>query len=114
MEVVSDVTGGAVPLGGPLGEHLLADPLQLAGDRVVDLPGRPLLRPDDLFRELRERLATERPAARSVKFVEHDPEAEYIGPPVDPVALLPPALSARGSCRRASRLGASSCRSPRP
>ena len=85
-QVVGEVAGRAVPLRRPLGEHLLADPLQLAGDRVVDLPGRTLLGPGDLVHDLRQRVAPERLAAGE-QLVEDDAEAEHVGPPIDPVPL---------------------------
>ena len=39
-QVVGQVAGRGVPLRRPLGQRLQADPLQLPGDRVVDLAGR--------------------------------------------------------------------------
>ena len=97
-QVVGEVAGRAVPLGRPLGEHLLADPFQLAGDRVVDLPGRTLLGPRDLVQDLRQRLAPERLAAGQ-ELVEDHAEAEHVGPPIDPVPLPPRLLGAHVSGR---------------
>ena len=92
-QVLGQVAGRAVPLRRPLGQHLLADPLQLAGDRVVDLPGRTRLDGGDLIHDLGMRVAPERPAAGE-QLVEDDAQAEDVRAAIDPVPLAPGLLGA--------------------
>ena len=92
-QVVGHVAGRAVPLRRPLGQRLLADPLQLAGDRVVDLAERPRLGGGDLVHHLGARVAAERPAAGQ-QLVEDDAQAEDVRAAVDPVPLAPGLLGA--------------------
>jgi hypothetical protein len=85
-QIVRHVARRAVAIGGPLGQRLLADPLELAGNGVVDLPGGALVGARDRVHQLPRRLPPEWPAAGQ-QFIEHDSQAEHIRPPVDAVRL---------------------------
>ena len=92
-QVVGQVAAGAVPLRRPLRQHLLADPLQLAGDRVVDLAGRARLGGGDLVHHFGPRVAPER-LAPGQQLVEDHAEAEDVRAAVDPVPLAAGLLGA--------------------
>ena len=111
VQVLGHVPGRAVPLRDPLRKRLLADPFQLPGDRVVDLPRGARLGGGDLLQDRGVGVAPERPAARQ-ELVEDDAQAEDVGPAVDQMALAPGLFRAHVSrtCRRSRR----PCRTPRP
>src|SRR5262249_57080073 len=92
-QVVGKVSRRGVPFRRSLGQHLEADPLELAGDRVIDLTERPLVALDDLFEDLGVRVTLERPATGQ-ELVEYDAQAEDIRSAVDPVPLAPGLLGA--------------------
>ena len=92
-QVLGQVAGRGVPLGRPLRQRLQADPLQLPGDRVVDLPGRAGLGRGDLLHDLGVRVAPERPPAGQ-QLVEDDAQAEDVRAAIDPVPLAPGLLGA--------------------
>ncbi len=85
-EILGHVAGSRVPFGRPLGDCLQANPLELAGNGVVDLAGRAWLGADDLTQDMLGRVAAKRPAAGQ-QFVENNPDAEDVGPTVDEMAL---------------------------
>ena len=92
-QVLGHVAAGAVPLRRPLGQRLLADPLELAGDRVVDLAERARLGRGDLIHHLGARVAAERlPAGQEL--VKHDAQAEDVRAAVDAVPLAAGLLGA--------------------
>ena len=92
-QVVGQVACRGVPFRRSLGQHLDADPLELAGDRIIDLAERPLVGPDDLLEDLGMRVALER-LATGQELIEHDAQAEDVRTAVDPVPLAPGLLGA--------------------
>ena len=58
-QVVGQVPGRQVALGGPLGQGFQADTFQLPGDGLIDLPRRPGLQGGDLLEQLGARVGPE-------------------------------------------------------
>lgn len=84
--VLRQVQGGLIALRGALGQRLQTDALQLAGDRLVELPQRTRLARRDLLQQFADAVAAKRPPARE-EFVADDAEAEDVAAAVNPVAL---------------------------
>ncbi len=82
LQVLAHVERRVVAVGRPLRQRLETDPLELLGDRIVDLPGRARLEHPDPLQDLRGARTAEG-AGRSQQFVEHHPQAENIGPAID-------------------------------
>ena len=78
------MAAGVKPFGSPLGHRLLADPLELTRDRIVDLAKRTRLGRGDLIHHLIARVTPEGLPA-SQELVQNHTEAEEIRSAVDPV-----------------------------
>ncbi len=92
-QVLGQVPRRAVPLRRTLRQRLLADPFQLPGDRVVDLPGGTGFDGGDLIHDVAMRVAPKGTTPRE-QLIEDHAQAEEIRAAIDPVALAPGLLGA--------------------
>ena len=83
----------AVAIGRALGERLQADAVQLTGQAVVQLPGRPRLLRLDLFEHERQLVVGDR-SPSGKQLVKHDTQAVHVCAGIDPMTFAAGLLGA--------------------